>query len=365
MARQPRDDSGPRLIGMDLSELRVGYAPYSADLTRPGDRRRFCFYARQRGIEFEFADPRETYDLVVLSARADITDWSRYRAPGAKIIYDLIDSYLAVPRRSPRSLGRGLAKFAARETRRLALDYRSAMRAMCERADAVVCTTIEQRAMIEPLCDNVHEILDWQQHLVRETKTDYATGEVFNLVWEGLPDNLGAFRELRGALAQVRREQPVAMHLVTDLEFRRYAGRFRRVPTEAIAAELFDDFQLHEWNEQALSATISACDLALIPLSLADPLAAGKPENKLLLFWRLGVPALCSATPAYVRAVEASGSGAACRSTDDWVAQLRRFMSDEEARREAGRRGREFAERHHGEAQLLARWDRLMESVLS
>lgn len=350
---------------MALKDLRVGYAPYSPELTSPGDRRRFCFYASRRGIEFEFADPRKPYDLVILSARADITEWSRYRVSNAKIVYDLIDSYLAVPRASPRSLGRGLVKFAARETRRLALDYKSAIRAMCARADAVVCTTAEQRAMIEPLCRNVHEILDWQEHLVRDTKTDYSAGEVFNLVWEGLPENLSAFRELRGVLAQIRRERPVAMNLVTDLEFRRYAGRFRRVRTEAIAAELFDEFHFHEWNECELSAIVTACDLALIPLSLVDPLAAGKPENKLLLFWRLGMPALCSATPAYVRAVNASGSGAACRSTDDWLRQLRRLMSDEDARRDAGRRGREFAERHHGEAELLTRWDRLMDSLLS
>lgn len=349
---------------MDFSDRRVGYVPYTPDLTRPGDRRRFCFYASRRGIDFELADPRKPYDIVVLSARADITEWMRYSVPGARIVYDLIDSYLAVPRTSPRSLGRGLAKFATGETKRLALDYASAMRAMCQRADAVVCTTAEQRAMIEPLCRNVHEILDWQQHLVRRVKTDYSESEVLRLVWEGLPENLWEFSALREVLAEIGRERALTMHLVTDLEFHRYAGRFRRVRTEAVASRLFDDFRLHEWNERDLSAIITACDLALIPLSMNDPLAAGKPENKLLLFWRLGVPTLCSATPAYRRAVKASGSGAACELPEEWLAQLRHFMSDEDARRDAGRRGRAFAESHHSEDQLLARWDTLMGSLV-
>src|SRR6185312_15235316 len=78
------------------SSIRIGYVPYSGRFTKPGDRRRFVAYARARNLEFEVADPDKRYDLVVLSETADISVWPDYRH--GKIVYDLIDSYLSVPR---------------------------------------------------------------------------------------------------------------------------------------------------------------------------------------------------------------------------------------------------------------------------
>jgi hypothetical protein len=346
-----------------LGGLRVGYAPYSADLRRPGDLRRFCFYARSRGIEFELADPSRDYDLVVLSERADITRWAHYRRPGAKLVYDLIDPYLALPRAAPKSLGRGLAKYVTRETSKLALNYRAAIERMCERADAVVCTTAEQREDILPLCSNVHVILDYHDHLVSAQKDDYSASAPLKLVWEGLPWNLGDFRALSPVLREVARERPLAMHLVTDLEFSPHARRLAPRRTDRVAGKLFDAFYLYQWNEQLLARIVTGCDLALIPIDLDDPFNAGKPENKLLLFWRLGVPALASGTPAYKRAMDDAGVPMACSDEREWREALLHYLGDEGARREAGQRGRRHAEAHHSAEQLLERWDRLVDSL--
>ena len=37
-----------------------------------------------------------------------------------------------------------------------------------------------------------------------------------------------------------------------------------------------------------------------------DPMMVGKPKNKLLLFWRMGLPTLVSAIPSYKRAMQES-----------------------------------------------------------
>jgi hypothetical protein len=346
-----------------LGRLRIGYAHYSSELRRPGDRRRFCFYAGRRGIEFELADPSRDYDLVVLSARADITRWAHYRRPGAKLIYDLIDPYFAVPQTTPKSLGRGLAKYVRRETAKLALNYRAAIERMCERADAVVCTTAEQKADILPFCPNVHVILDYHDHLVTTQKDDYSADAPLKLVWEGLPWNLGDFRAVSPVLREVGRERPLAMHLVTDLEFSPHAGRLVPRRTDRVARKLFDNFYLYQWNEQLLAQIVTACDLALIPLDLDDPFNAGKPENKLLLFWRLGVPALASATPAYKRAMDDAGVSMACADEGAWRDALHTYLGDEAARRDAAQRGLRYTARHHSEEHLLERWDRLVDSL--
>src|SRR5437588_889604 len=136
-----------------LHGLRVGYVPYSSSLDSPGDRRRFCFYARKRNIPFEIAMPGKTYDLVVLSEAADITVWSRYPRGHTRIVFDFIDSYLSVPGNDLKAKLRGLAKFVWRQNRYLRLDYRAALQDMCRRADATVCTTQEQKASILPFCD--------------------------------------------------------------------------------------------------------------------------------------------------------------------------------------------------------------------
>lgn len=89
--------------------MRIGYAPYSADLRQPADRRRFPFHAARRRIEFELADPREAYDVVVGTPRADLGAWSRYRPGRSKVVVDIVDSYLDIPRTDPKALllGRG------------------------------------------------------------------------------------------------------------------------------------------------------------------------------------------------------------------------------------------------------------------
>ena len=346
-----------------LAGLRVGYAPYSPSLDKPGDRRRFACYARSRNIPFEIADPARSYDLVVVTENADISVWSRYGKGKARIVYDLIDSYLAIPRSNLKGRLRGLAKFVSRQNRYPHLDHWRAIENMCRRADAVVCTTEEQQRDISKFCANVHMILDIHTTVAHAVKNDYAAGPVFKLVWEGLASNVESLYVLRDVLQAVGAKHPTSLNLVTDPEYFRYLGRYGRRRTADFARKLCEDFVLHEWSEQSCSHIICGCDLAVIPLDLRDAFAAGKPENKLLLFWRMGMPAVVSATPAYARAMQSAGLGMACRSSDDWQRVLERYIVDAGAREDAGRRGKHYADSSFSEEQLLSRWDVLFASL--
>jgi hypothetical protein len=348
---------------MKLTDARIGYDPYSPACDLPGDRRRFAFYAGARGLSYDVVDDvSAAHDLVVVSATADITRWAG--ADGSvKIVYDLIDSYLALPRWAPKNLGRGITKRLSGETRRLAWDYRGAIEAMCRRADAVACSTEEQRAAISAYCPNVHIVLDHHGPEARLRKDSYEAHRPFRLVWEGLPYTLPAFAELRTALERVGRSHEIELQLVTDLEFRRYARRFGRWRTEEFARRYVERPRLHEWRVETLAETVTSCDLAVIPALLDDPMFAGKPENKLLLFWRMAMPALTSATPAYSRAMDAAGLDMTCADGADWERQIERFIADREARAEAGRRGAQFTDEQHSDARLLERWDALFRSV--
>jgi len=343
---------------------RIGYATAGRDLSAPGDRRRFCHYAARRGLAYERADPARPYDVVIANYTADLGVWSRMPR-GSRLVLDLVDSHFAVTRGDARAAARGLVKFAFRRTRHLHLDYRRLLEETCRRADAVVCATEEQRSRVLPLCPNVHAVLDFQPEASSVVKTGYGRGEVFRLVWEGLPWNVATLRDLLGALREVRRRHRVGLRIVTDSHRPLLFGDSLRVPTRWSAPDVFgvEGVERVDWSRETLAARLVECDLAVIPIPLDHPFMAGKPENKLVLFWRMGLPVVTSATPAYQRAMRGAGLELTCRTTADWVRALERMVDDEGARREAGRRGRAFAETHHSEAALLGRWDAVFASL--
>ena len=189
---------------MSRMAMKIGYAPYTDGLTQPGDRRRFPFYARLRGLDFELAEPEGDYDVVVVTPRNDIQAWSRYRVGRAKLVFDLVDSYLDIPRTEPKAVLRGPAKFVAGEAPHPFFSYRRALERILERADAATCASPEQAAGIERFCSNVHPILDFQSGFATRVKTDYRLGAPVRLVWEGLGENARWLSEISGALTHVR-----------------------------------------------------------------------------------------------------------------------------------------------------------------
>jgi hypothetical protein len=347
---------------------RIGYVPITQDLDGPGDRRRFVHYARRRGREFEIARAGRAYDLVVVTQGADLSVWRRYTR--GRILFDTTDAYLAVPGGSVKGVLRGTAKALMGKNRHFDLSFRRTFAGMCQRADAIVCCSEEQRQLILPFGDNVHCILDFQNMAVRSRKVDYRVSSPFNLVWEGLADNVPSLGVIRLALERLAARHPIALHVVSEPGHFLFARRFGRRSTPAVLRRTLGrktayGVYFYEWNEQMLAAICCAADLAVIPVPLEDPFLAGKPENKLLLFWRMGLPTVASATPAYERAMSECGLSMACQGIDDWVETIEHYLGDEAARRQAAQQGQEHALRSQGEEALLAKWDEAVASALS
>jgi hypothetical protein len=347
---------------------RVGYFPASPAFDAPSDRRRFVYYARNRGIRFEFADPSKEYDLVVLNQRADLSVWTKYRPGDARIIYEANDSYILVPASDPKQALRGTFKFLTGQSRRLQINYRAAVQDMCRRSDAVICSTEEQREQIAPLCANTHLILDFQDGDVLARKTSYASGAVLNIVWEGLASSGIPMGMMRDILEPIAATRPVALHLVTDLQYRRYSNKLGKVHTDELARKEFGSLarnvHIHQWSAFALSAIATAADLAIIPIDVADTFARGKPENKLLLLWRLGVPTLTTDTPAYQRAMKLAGIDLCCSSLADWHARLGRLAASEQERADAGQRGLAITSTQYSSEEMLRRWDAVIQTLV-
>ncbi len=353
---------------MAATRRKVAYVPNRPDLSAPGDRRRFCHYARARKLDWEVYREGQDYDVVVLSPLADLTRWSRLPRGGARLVCDMPDSNLDIDDHLWKSRLRGAAKFAFRQHRHLEWDYKDSLRRIFSRSDAVVCSTSEQKKKLDELSPNVHPILDFHVDDVRRTKDDYrAAGETLHLFWEGIGGNLVVFVEVRDALLRLSRRRPVALHLFTDTWQKPFNAPVPELPTRRLLSGLDRHVPtfMYDYNPMMLAHVATACDLAFIPILMSDPVYVAKPENKLLLFWRMGMPTITSATPAYVRTMDAAGIRMYARTPSEWESLLERFGEDETARREAGMAGRRYVTAEHSEERSLARWDAVFESLLA
>ena len=338
-----------------VSQPRVAYAPNNATLKAPGDRRRFAAYARSRNIGFELAERGGQYDLIIISELADITYWAEH--PGGVIVYDLIDSYLAVENRSFTDRFRGTYKFLTGAHRQFEFDYRESVKQMCRRAAAVICSTEEQRADIANHCRNVHIILDVHNTVAKSRKTDFRTGQVFKIAWEGLPSNLRQLAVIRDVLRGLVAKHEIELHVITDPIMPKYWGHLGQIKTADAVRKIFPRSIFHPWNEESCATILAGCELAVIPVDLADPFTRGKPENKLLLLWKIGMPVVTSATPAYERAMASAGLDHVCRTDADWTQALEQMIASDDLRKTAAVRGYEYSMANFAEEQMFARWD--------
>jgi hypothetical protein len=353
---------------MDLVGLEIGYVPNSASFSAPSDRRRFVYYAKKRNIAFETASPDKMYDIVVLNQKADISFWHRYPRGHTKIIYDAVDPYMAVQMEgSWRARARGLFKYISGQSRFMELDYGNTIIEMLKRADAVICSTVEQKELIQPFCKNVHIILDFHGNDIVDSKSKYTRGETVNIIWEGLGTSIIPIKILFDILQPISRETKLSLHIITDIVYYRYGNIYRKQHVVDDVKRRFGSLAksvfLYQWNVFALSAIATKCDLALIPLDMRDASQRGKPENKLLLFWRMGIPTITSAIPSYKRIMTRCGVDMTCETMFDWHTKIREYLNDESKRMHAGITGRCFAEKYYGEEETLRKWDNLISSI--
>ena len=345
---------------MRLVDARIGYGGYSRDFSRPGDRRRFSAYALQRGLAYEYPDPRRDYDLVVISQNADLTGWTeRKRREGdrLRLVVDLVDPYFEQKRLDERIL-KGIGRYWEGRDSRLSVDFLRTLQRVCRVADGVLCSTPEQRETILDYNPNVEISFDWFDDELGAPKRDFDRSGRLKLVWEGQAGTLRSIQTLRGPLNALK--DKVELHVVTDPSVPRWYGRLGTLPASEILAGIHCPVRLTPWQKDSFSGHITAADLAVIPMDFSHPMFAKKPENKLVLLWKLGMPVLAAPTPAYRRAMGAAGLDMICETEAEWTERLA-ALAEAPAERlaELARRGHDHALSAYGEAAFRAPFDRM------
>lgn len=349
---------------MRLSEARIGYAGYSCDFSVAGDRRRFAAYARIKGVSIDYAELARPYDLAYVTYSSDLPGWidrKRREGDGLKLVFELIDAYFTETGLARRFL-KGTARRLLGIDSRLSPDLRKTLIRACEVADAMICSTEEQRETIRRYNPNVFLSFDHFGDELGPAKTNYSRSDKLRIVWEGQSTTLPNLQVLREPLNDLK--DRVELHVVTDPLIHRYFARFGSYPSMRALDGIECDRHFHCWDRTTFSRDIIAGDIAVIPIERSNALWWGKPENKLVLLWQLGMPVLTSATPVYERAMASAGVDMSCATPDEWKQGLERLIVASPSRLEAiGTQCRRYAETAYSRDAFISRFDDALASI--
>lgn len=346
---------------MNITESKIGYAPYSPGLNAPGDRRRFIFYANARKLNIEIANPSQHYDIIYITTSANISSWIAYKKkhPSVKLVFEIIDSYLLED--SSLSLYfRGLSRLLTKREGKLYLDYRNAFIDIIKLAEAVVCSTTIQRENILQYNKNVHVSLDYFSDDITNHKDSYIKGSKLKIAWEGMAFTVDGLLQLKDVFAAL--SDQIELHVITDPVIK-YPFSFLNKETKSLLAGLPCEVQLHPWNKEVFSVLISEMDIAVIPIDTAKKLAVNKPENKLLLLWEIGIPVVASNTPAYRRVMDMAGIDSYCITNNDWIEKICYLAASVSNREDYMKKAGKYLSLNHTKSILIKNWDLVFDSL--
>lgn len=347
-----------------VKKLTVGYVPISPDLSAPGDRRRVVFWAKARGHKI-VTDLSQRVDLIVLSEGSNFTNFSKKLE--IPVVLDLVDGYLA--RESiTKDWIRGTLKIADKQLTGFPKPYTSFVKDICSSASAVICSSEEQRLMIERHSSNVHTILDCHEEISLVKNRNLPTSASKSILWEGLPVTLGGILELSDVLLNAFYENGTKINFVTNEKYYKYLGKYISQSTYNLISSrlgaMVTEQNIVPWTVDNLRNSAELSSVAILPVLLSNPIQYLKPENRLLIMWRLGLPTLTSNTPAYARVAKKTGLDFICENNQEWQHKIDKVLSDQKYALEMVSIGQEYLRKSHNAEHLLKKWDSAIDSVI-
>jgi hypothetical protein len=355
---------------MDIGEvrkLRIGYWPLSESLHAAGDRRRLCFWANARGHEI-VQNLNENVDVIVASENSDFNSlYFNQKSP--PIVFDLVDAYLS-PLNPYDDYLRGLAKRFSGQISGPIKPFSEHVKHFCELSSAVICSSPEQKKLIAQHNVNAHVILDSHDEFlfIDPPKPESQKKRKQKIIWEGQPATIRGTKGIHSVLSALTKTNDLEFDFVTDEFYFRLLNKYmQRSTLKTLKNDLHliaDHVNLVPWSASNLVASAQKSTVAMVPIDLTIPMQRLKPENRLLIMWRLGLPCLTSPSPAYVRVANHAGVNAICNNLDEWNRNLLQILEDPEYAYNQTLAGQSYLRENHSQNLLLQKWDLAFESVL-
>ena len=353
--------------------IRVGYVPYSRDLKHPADRRRLASWALERKVPLHITDPLNS-DALVLSNAANFGYWIKQSKQ--PVILDLVDGYLGEKPSLFRDFSRNILRTIRGTSSLNWLTYTEHLKEACRQSAAVVVASPEQRDLVLPYNPNVFVILDDHSELdvLRNTKTSLGIEHQlcqhdYHLFWEGFGFTIKHFQEISVQLDKFLAQNNVGMYVVTNTEFPKWGGYLGAVKTESLIKKLFpisfSSIHILPWSLGNLGLAASQSFLGIIPINFDDKFAQLKSENKLLSMWHLGLPVICSPTPAYLRVFKDAGIQVDGNDPIKWIDLISDSMFIDNKLNSQKSLADLYIMDQHTRKILAGKWDEVFNTVIS
>jgi len=339
------------------------YHGNSIDNTQIQDRRRFFHYARLR--ELRMSNSQESSDIIVVTPTSNLLNVAKQKQGRQRLILDLVDGYLFEKTGILKDYGRSLLRS---ELKSIPLQtFSGQLRSFIQVCDAIVVASIEQANSIKNLNPNVHVILDCHSELgTLPLDGPYDHTNRSSVLWEGQSSNLS---HLIPVISRILASEDVKMlDIVTNQSIYVFGDRYIRRSTRNFLNRQIDKrlsvkLKLIPWSTRSLVEASMRSKFAVIPINESDSFAMAKPENKLLIMWRLGLPAFVSPTPAYTRVLTQLGLDRFIIKENEWgnFSVFRDLCTEWSYHRDLVR---EFLNLEHSCQALSSKWDLVFESIL-
>ena len=352
-----------------LELLKIGYVPHSTDLEHPADRRRLAAWAVSNEIKLNVENPLES-DVLVLSSAANFGHWlSRATQP---VILDLVDGYMGEHPSFLKNFARNFLRSLQGTSNLKWITYTRHLRAACQRSDAIIVASPEQRETILKYNSNVYVILDDHSeltvHRTREvTKTPKrpSSGNMKYFFWEGFGYTLKHFQLIAKELDAFLSRENWRMYILTVPVFPRWGGFLGKMNSQTLIRKWFPNswerIEVVPWSLENVERFSSMSEVAIIPIDKSDKFGSLKSENKLLSMWQLGLPVLFSNIPAYLRVANSSSQLSFCIDDEEWAAAFDSLIDSRRQLTSGDQERRLYMSRFHTHEILMSQWSIVIE----
>ena len=349
-------------------KLKIGYVPYSADLSHPGDRRRIGTWSKTSRNDLQLDDPTES-DLLVLSAAANFDFWlKKSKQP---VVLDLVDGYLGEDPLLLQDLGRNLIRSFKGKSNYSALKFTRALENACRKADAVIVASPEQAKDVLTFNSSVYVILDDHSELDaarQQRKVGKPEGPSPKYIfWEGFGYTIKHFKFVAPSLDEFMSRSGYKLLILTNPNFARWGGYLGKINAEKMIKNWFPksktQIEVIPWSIEDVIRCATLSDFAIIPVDTNDKFANLKPENKLLSMWHLGLPTLFSSTFAYKRVADEIGMSEFCVDSSNWQGIFNNLKI--ESLDNSLDKSEDYINKTHTRDILVEKWQKVFETVLA
>lgn len=349
--------------------LKIGYIPYSTNLQHPADRRRLAAWAVSNEIKLNIENPLES-DILVLSNAANFGHWlSRATQP---VILDLVDGYMGEHPSFLKDFARNSLRFLQGTSNLKWITYTRHLRVACQRSDAVIVASPEQKEAILKYNSNVYVILDDHSELstrdareVNSAALKSAVSKEKYIFWEGFGYTLKHFQLIAKELDAFLTRENWRMYIVTVQVFPRWGGFLGKVNSQTLIRKWFPNawerIVVVPWSLENVERFSSISEVAIIPIDKKDKFGSLKSENKLLSMWQLRLPVLFSNIPSYLRVANASNQLSFCIDDEDWAAAFNSLVDSRQQLASGDEDRRLYMRRFHTHEILMSQWSSVIE----